>query len=240
MLKTYRGLITGLALTTLLSGCNQQATADENVKLDNDTNKASYAIGIQMGSQMAPLNDLLNQDAIIMGFKDSIAGKEPQLSMEDMQAVMQSFQQTVMEQQQAKRQQAAGANAEAGEAFLNENKTKEGVKTTESGLQYKVITEGTGATPTETDTVVTHYTGTLINGEVFDSSYKRNNPATFPVNGVIPGWTEALQMMKVGSKWKLFIPAELAYGEQGAGANIGPNEVLIFDIELLEIKDTDK
>jgi FKBP-type peptidyl-prolyl cis-trans isomerase FklB len=160
--------------------------------------------------------------------------------MEDMQAVMQSFQQTVMEQQQAKRQQAAGANAEAGEAFLNENKTKEGVKTTESGLQYKVITEGTGATPTETDTVVTHYTGTLINGEVFDSSYKRNNPATFPVNGVIPGWTEALQMMKVGSKWKLFIPSELAYGEQGAGANIGPNEVLIFDIELLEIKDTDK
>ena len=237
MLKTYRGLITGLALTTLLSGCNQQATAEDAVKLDNDTNKASYAIGIQMGSQMAPLADMLNQDAIMMGFKDSIAGKEPQLSMEDMQAVMQTFQQTVMEQQQAKQQEAAGANAAAGEKFLSENKAKEGVKTTDSGLQYKVITEGTGDTPAETDTVVTHYTGTLINGEVFDSSYKRNSPATFPVNGVIPGWTEALQLMKVGSKWKLFIPAELAYGEQGAGANIGPNEVLIFDIELLEIKD---
>jgi FKBP-type peptidyl-prolyl cis-trans isomerase len=237
MLKTYRGLITGLALTTLLSGCNQQATAEDTVKLDNETNKASYAIGIQMGSQMAPLKDLLNQNAIMMGFKDSIQGKEPQLSMEDMQAVMQSFQETVMEQQQAKQMEAAGANAEAGEKFLSENKSKEGVTTTESGLQYKVITEGSGASPAETDTVVTHYTGTLINGEVFDSSYKRNSPATFPVNGVIPGWTEALQMMKVGSKWKLFIPAELAYGEQGAGANIGPNEVLIFDIELLEIKD---
>lgn len=237
MLRTYRGLITGLALTTLLSGCNQQATANDTVKLDNDTNKASYAIGIQMGSQMAPLSDLLNQDAIIMGLKDSIAGKEPQLSMEEMQTVMQNFQQTVMQQQQAKHMEAAGTNAAAGEKFLSENKNKEGVKTTESGLQYKVITAGTGATPTETDTVVTHYTGTLISGEVFDSSYKRNNPATFPVNGVIPGWTEALQLMKVGSKWKLFIPSELAYGEQGAGANIGPNEVLIFEIELLEIKD---
>ena len=240
MLKTYRGLITGLALTALLSGCNQQATAEDTVKLDNDTNKASYSIGIQMGSQMAPLNDLLNQDAIIMGFKDSIAGKDPQLSMEDMQAVMQSFQQTVMEQQQAKQQQAASSNAEAGEKFLSENKSKEGVKTTESSLQYKVITEGTGDSPSETDTVVTHYTGTLINGEVFDSSYKRNSPATFPVNGVIAGWTEALQLMKVGSKWKLFIPSDLAYGEQGAGSNIGPNEVLIFEIELLEIKDKDE
>ena len=237
MLKTTPKLIAGIGLVTLLSACNQQATAkDESVKLDNQTNKASYSIGVQMGTQMAPLKDMLNQDAIIMGFKDTISGTEAKLSAEEMQTVMQGFQKTIMEKQQAEKSAASANNAAEGEKFLADNKAKDGIKTTASGLQYKVITAGTGATPKATDTVVTHYSGTLINGKVFDSSYKRNSPATFPVNGVIKGWTEALQLMKVGAKWQLFIPADLAYGERGAGANIGPNQVLIFEIELLEIK----
>jgi len=237
MLKTTPKLIAGIGLVTLLSACNQQATAkDESVKLDNQTNKASYSIGVQMGTQMAPLKDLLNQDAIMMGFKDTISGTEAKLSAEEMQTVMQGFQKTIMEKQQAEKSAASANNAAEGEKFLADNKAKDGIKTTASGLQYKVITAGTGATPKATDTVVTHYSGTLINGKVFDSSYKRNSPATFPVNGVIKGWTEALQLMKVGAKWQLFIPADLAYGERGAGANIGPNQVLIFEIELLEIK----
>jgi len=237
MLKTTPKLIAGMGLATLLSACNQQATVqDEAVKLDNQTNKASYSIGVQMGSQMSRIKDLVNQDAIIMGFKDSIEGKESQLTTEQMQTVMQEFQKSIVEQQQAKQAEVANSNGAEGKKYLAENKTKEGVKTTESGLQYKIIKEGTGATPKATDTVVTHYSGTLINGKVFDSSYKRNSPATFPVNGVIKGWTEALQLMKVGAKWQLFIPAELAYGERGAGSSIGPNQVLIFEIELLEIK----
>jgi len=237
MLKTTPKLIAGIGLAALLSACNQQATAnDETIKLDTQTNKASYSIGIQMGSQMAPIKDLLNQDAIMMGFKDIMSGTEPKLTLEEMQTVMQEFQKTIAEKQQAKKTAMSASNDAEGEKFLSENKTKEGVITTESGLQYKVITAGTGATPKATDTVVTHYSGTLINGKVFDSSYKRNSPATFPVNGVIKGWTEALQLMKVGAKWQLFIPANLAYGERGAGANIGPNEALIFEIELLEIK----
>lgn len=225
-----------ISLVTLLSACNEQFSSNKAVKLDTETNKASYTIGSQMGSQMAEIKDMINQDALIMGFQDSMQGKELQISKEEMQTTMQNFQKTIMEQQQAKQLEAGAKNSAEGEKFLAENKTKEGVKTTESGLQYMIITEGTGEIPKATDTVVTHYTGTLINGKVFDSSYKRNSPATFPVNGVIKGWTEALQMMKVGSKWKLFIPANLAYGERGAGADIGPNSVLIFEIELLEIK----
>lgn len=237
MLKTTPKLIAGIGLATLLSACNQQATAtDKSVTLDTPANKASYSIGVQMGSQMSRIKDLVNQDAIMMGFKDSIAGTEPQLTMEEMKTAMQEFQKSVMENQQAEQTAKATTNGAAGEKFLAENKTKDGVKTTDSGLQYKVITAGTGATPKATDTVVTHYSGTLIDGKVFDSSYKRNAPATFPVNGVIKGWTEALQLMKTGAKWQLFIPANLAYGERGAGANIGPNQALIFEIELLEIK----
>ena len=238
MLKTTPKLIAGIGLVTLLSACNQQVTAakDESVKLDNQANKASYSIGVQMGAQMAPMKDLLNQDAIIMGFKDTISGTEPKLSAEEMQTAMQGFQKTIMDKQQAEKNAASASNGAEGEKFLAENKTKDGVTTTASGLQYKVVNAGTGETPKATDTVVTHYSGTLISGKVFDSSYKRNSPATFPVNGVIKGWTEALQLMKVGAKWQLFIPADLAYGERGAGANIGPNQVLIFEIELLEIK----
>ena len=237
MFKKTPTAIACISAITLLSGCNELTDSKkEAISLDNPTNKASYSIGVQMGSQMARIKDVINEDAIIMGFKDSIAAKELQLTPEDMQAAMQAFQQTAMEAQQAKQTAAGAQNKADGDKFLAENKTKDGIKTTESGLQYKVITAGTGDIPKASDTVVTHYSGTLIDGKEFDSSYKRNSPATFPVNGVIKGWTEALQLMKTGAKWQLFIPSELAYGERGAGSNIGPNQVLIFEIELLEIK----
>lgn len=237
MLKALPTAVAVIGLTTLLSACNEKtASVETQIKLDNQTNKASYSIGIQMGSQISQVKDLINQDALILGFKDSLAEKDPQLTPEEMQTTMQAFQKSLAEVQKAKQEKLASSGKADGDTFLAANKTKEGVVTTESGLQYKILTAGTGAIPKATDTVITHYTGTTIDGKVFDSSYKRNAPATFPVNGVIKGWTEALQLMKVGSKWQLFIPSELAYGARGAGANIGPNQTLIFDIELLEIK----
>ena len=237
MLKAISSAVVCIGLTTLIAGCNDKTgSAEKAIKLDTQTNKASYSIGLQFGSQIANIKDMVNEEAIIKGFNDSLAGKDPQLTPEEMQTAMQAFQKTMAEKQKAKQQELAVTGKAEGDKFLLANKTKEGVKTTESGLQYKVLTEGKGATPTATDTVVTHYTGTTIDGKEFDSSVKRNAPATFPVNGVIKGWTEALQLMKVGAKWQLFIPSELAYGERGAGANIGPNQVLIFEIELLEIK----
>jgi len=237
MLKAISSAVVCIGLTTLIAGCNDKTgSAEKAIKLDTQTNKASYSIGLQFGSQIAQIKDMVNQEAIIKGFNDSLAGKEPQLTPEEMQTAMQAFQKTMAEKQKAKQMELAKTGKAEGDKFLLENKAKEGIKVTESGLQYKVLTEGKGETPKATDTVVTHYTGTTIDGKVFDSSVKRNAPATFPVNGVIKGWTEALQLMKVGAKWQLFIPSELAYGERGAGANIGPNQVLIFEIELLEIK----
>lgn len=229
--------ITGIALISLLSACNHQSeTPKAAIKLDNQTNKASYSIGSQMGAQVAQIKEMINEEALIMGFRDSMAGKELQLSPEDMQTAMHTFQQDMQKAQMEKQKALAATNKAEGEKFLAENKTKEGVITTESGLQYKVITEGKGEKPRASDTVVTHYTGKLINGKVFDSSYKRNSPATFPVSGVIKGWTEALQLMPVGSKWELYIPSDLAYGDRGAGKDIGPGQTLLFEIELLEIK----
>ncbi len=237
MLKAIPTAVVCIGLTTLLTACNDKTDGiKEEIKLDTDTNKASYSIGVQLGTQIAKIKDMVNEDVIIKGFKDSLSGNAPQLSAEEMQTAMQTFQQKMMDTQKAKQQELATSGKAEGDKFLAENKAKEGIKVTESGLQYKIISEGKGAIPTATDTVVTHYTGTLVNGKVFDSSYKREAPATFPVNGVIKGWTEALQLMKVGAKWQLFIPSELAYGVRGAGESVGPNQVLIFEIELLEIK----
>ncbi len=237
MLKAIPTAVVSIGLTVLLTACNHESgSTEKEIKLDNQTNKASYSIGLQFGSQISKIKDMVNQDAIILGFKDSLSDAEPKMTTEEMQTTMQAFQKTMMEAQQAKQAELAASGKSEGEKFLAENKKKEGITTTESGLQYQVITEGKGDSPKASDTVVTHYTGTTIDGKVFDSSHKRNAPATFPVNGVIKGWTEALQLMKTGAKWKLFIPSELAYGERGAGANIGPNQVLIFEIELLEIK----
>jgi FKBP-type peptidyl-prolyl cis-trans isomerase FklB len=210
--------------------------AQDKAQLKDQKDKASYSIGYDIGETFKKQNVELNPDALFGGLKDALAGKEAALTKEDREKTLQAFQKEMMEKQVAASKEAATKNAAEGEKFLTENKKKEGVKTTASGLQYKVLKEGSGASPKETDTVVTNYKGTLLDGTEFDSSYKRNEPASFPVNRVIKGWTEALQLMKPGAKYQLFIPSSLAYGERGAGQLIGPNATLIFDVELLSIK----
>jgi FKBP-type peptidyl-prolyl cis-trans isomerase FklB len=204
--------------------------------LKTEKDKVSYSIGLDIGTTFKKQNMDINADMLVIGVRDALSGNKPAMTEEQVKETLTAFSKNMMEKQAEQAKEAAGKNAATGEKFLAENKTKEGVKTTPSGLQYKVITEGKGESPKATDTVVTHYKGTLINGTEFDSSYKRGEPASFPVNRVIKGWTEALQMMKPGSKYQLFVPASLAYGERGAGGDIGPNETLIFDVELLEVK----
>ncbi len=172
---------------------------------------------------------------VARGLRDAMAGGKTLLTEEEERAVLTQLQTEVRQQQQQKAHEAGAANRKEGEDFLAANKTKEGVVTLPSGLQYKILKEGTGPKPTASDTVSCNYRGTLINGKEFDSSYKRGEPTSFPVGGVIKGWTEALQLMPVGSKWQLFIPADLAYGDRGAGGDIGPGETLIFEVELLSI-----
>lgn len=210
--------------------------ADTKMTLKDNKDKVSYSIGLNIAKSMKQEGLDINPDALAAAMKDVFAGAKPQLSEEEVQAVMQEFQKDMMAKRAKGQQEGLAKNKAEGEKFLADNKKKEGIKTTASGLQYKVIKDGTGKTPKATDTVSTHYRGTLISGKEFDSSYKRGEPAEFPVNGVIKGWTEALQLMKEGAKWQLFIPSELAYGERGAGQDIGPNSTLIFDIELLKVK----
>ena len=212
--------------------------SQEKPQLKDERDKVSYSIGLDIGNTFKKQNMDINTDALMSGLKDGTSGAKPQMTDEEMKTTMAAYSKTMMEKQSAVAKEAGAKNAAAGEKFLAENKGKEGVKTTASGLQYKVIKEGTGPTPKETDTVETHYRGTLLDGTEFDSSYARNEPATFPVNRVIKGWTEALQMMKVGSKYELYIPASLAYGERGAGQEIGPNSTLKFEVELLGIKNS--
>ena len=230
--KLYSGIICSLIV---LGGCT--AKADE--KLETSKDKVSYTIGVQVGTQMAQTKDDIDLDKVMLGLRESFDGKEPRIQKEEMMKVMQEFQQGIQAKQQAKMTEAGNKNAKEGEAFLAENKKKDGIVTLPSGLQYKVLTTGKGKSPKASDTVVTHYRGSLLDGKVFDSSYERGEPVSFPVHGVIPGWTEALQLMKAGDKWQLFIPSALAYGENGQGP-IGPNSVLLFDIELLEIKAAEK
>ena len=201
--------------------------------LDLSTNeaKASYGVGLQMGQQLANVFNGLSLEAAIAGINDAFSGKGPQIPGEEINAAFQVIQTQV----EAEKQEQAKKFAGEGEAFLAENAKRDEVTVLESGLQYEVITAGEGDIPTAGSVVSTHYRGTLIDGKQFDSSYDRGEPAQFPVGGVIAGWTEALQQMKVGSKWKLYIPYHLAYGEAGAGADIGPYQALVFDIELLEI-----
>ncbi len=213
-----------------------QSLAAENTQLKSQKDKVSYSIGINIGKNMKQLPTEIDPDIFNKGFKDGVSGAKPMLSEEEMRTVLTALQQEINAKQAEKMKSMGEKNKKEGEAFLAENKKKAGVKTLPSGLQYKILKEGTGKIPKATDKVSTHYQGTLIDGTEFDSSYKRGEPATFPVNGVIPGWTEALQLMKVGSKWQLFVPSKLAYNERGAGPKIGPNAVLIFTIELLAIK----
>jgi len=204
---------------------------EKSPQLKDQKDKVSYSIGLNIGFNLNRQNVQINPDVLSAGIKDAIAGK-PQLTTDQVKEVMTTFEKDMQQKQKA----AGEKNASEGAKFLEENKKKEGVKTTASGLQYKAIKEGTGAQPKATDTVTVNYRGTLINGTEFDSSYKRGEPASFPLNGVIKGWTEGLQLMKVGSKYQFFVPPNLAYGERSVGPDIAPNSTLIFEVELLDAK----
>lgn len=217
--------ILGIVVTSV--ACNQ--TSYNNVKLNTQMDSVSYSLGISVANNLKSSGfDSIETHAVASAFSDVFEGNEVKINEEDANMLIQDY---FVELSQKKSQEAISA----GQAFLDENGKKEGVTTTASGLQYEVLTNGTGSTPVETDQVTVHYHGTLVDGTVFDSSIERGQPATFPVNGVIPGWVEALQLMNVGSKYKLYIPSDLAYGERGAGGLIGPNETLIFEVELLSI-----
>lgn len=203
-----------------------QVSAQENLVLKNQKDKVSYIIGMNIGNDLKRQSIDISPKILAEGVQQALAGSKPLLTEQEIQETMMAFQKEMMAKQK-----------ERGEAFLAENKKKEGVKTLPSGLQYKVIKAGTGKKPKLNDTVTIHYRGTLIDGTEFDSSYKRGQPVSFPVSGVLPGWTEALQLMEEGAKWQLFIPSNLAYGERGAGGIIGPNATLIFEIELISIQE---
>jgi len=204
----------------------------------NTLDKVSYSIGVDIGSSFKRQSLEVNPEFLASGIKDALAGKAL-LTEQEVRNTLMAYQQELQAKQGEIRKQQAEKNKKEGDAFLAENKKKKGVKTLPSGLQYKVIKEGKGKSPQPTDAVVAHYQGTLIDGTEFDSSYKRGQPATFPVSGVIPGWTEALQLMKEGSKWQLFIPPHLAYGEQG-NPRIPPNSTLIFEVELISVQSAAK
>jgi FKBP-type peptidyl-prolyl cis-trans isomerase FklB len=213
------------------------AAAGAPLVLKTEKDKTSYAIGMNIGKSMNKNSMDVDPAIVARGIKDSLAGGKTLLTDDEAKAVMATFQTEMRKKVEDKMQETAATNKKAGDAFLSANKGKEGVVTLPSGLQYKIITEGNGPKPTAQDTVECNYKGTLLDGTEFDSTAKHGGkPATFPVGGVIKGWTEALQLMPVGSKWQLFIPGDLAYGQRGAGGVIGPNATLIFDVELVSIQ----
>lgn len=216
----------GLGAMAMVS-CNQ--TINKNVALNTELDSVSYSIGVNFGTNLKRSNITeINEKAIIAGMYDVLEEDSVKIDIQQTGQIINNYIKGIQEK-------VGEENLAKGEKFLSDNAKKEGVVITESGLQYKIINEGTGDKPLATDQVKVHYKGTTIDGKEFDSSFKRNQPATFAANRVIKGWTEALQLMPVGSKWELYIPAELAYGQRGAGADIGPNETLIFEVELLEI-----
>lgn len=211
------------------------AFAADEIKVNTEKEKLSYSIGFDIGSNFKKQSIDLDLDVLLRGMKDALADGDALLSTKEQQEALMAFSKKQRGKMEAKQKEKALGNKEIGKQFLSDNKGKPGIVTLASGLQYKVIVEGKGPKPGGGDTVKTHYRGTLIDGTEFDSSYTRGQPASFPVRGVIKGWTEALQLMSVGSKWELYIPSELAYGDRGAGSDIGPGATLIFEIELLEI-----
>jgi FKBP-type peptidyl-prolyl cis-trans isomerase len=217
-----------------------QAGNQNSSTLTSQKDKVSYAIGMNIGTNLHRQSVDVDPKILQQGLEDSLAGGKTLLSEDEAKATLMQFQTEMRQKQQEKMQQAGAANKKEGDAFLAANKSKEGVVTLPSGLEYKILTAGKGPKPTASDSVVCNYRGTLIDGKEFDSSYKRGEPATFPVAGVIKGWTEALQLMPVGSKWQLFVPSDLAYAERGSGPDIGPNATLIFEVELLSIQSKDK
>lgn len=216
-----------------LSGAAFAADAPE---LKSDKEKLSYSIGMDIGEKLKQQSIDVDTELLARGLKDRYGGGKTILTEDEARQAFTEFQKRQMAKQAETMRILSEKNKADGEKFLAENAKKKGVKTLPSGLQYKEITPGKGKSPKATDNVTTHYRGTLIDGTEFDSSYKRGQPATFPVSGVIPGWTEALQLMKEGGKWQLFVPSNLAYGERGAGREIGPNATLIFEVELISVQ----
>jgi len=224
-----------LFITSFVFPVFAQEKAAEEQKLKTTAEELSYALGMDVGRSLKRFGAEVDFDIFIEAVKTTLKGDETLLTRQQASKVTKDFVLEKRKKQAAERKAAGEKNLMEGEAFLAENKTKEGVMTTDSGLQYQVLKKGDGEKPIATDKVTVHYRGTLLDGTEFDSSYERGKPATFRVNGVIAGWTEALQLMPVGSKYKLFIPSKLGYGERGAGSKIGPNSTLIFEVELLEI-----
>lgn len=230
------------ALVAAVTGCTQKTdekAANQGPKLESDEQKVSYGIGLMEGKRFKQ-DFKVDVEAFTAGLKASVNDEKPLMTEEEIKTTIQAFGQKLMAKKEAEQKEAGEKNKAASEAFLAENGKKEGVKTTASGLQYKVETEGKGAKPKADDIVEVNYRGTLVDGTEFDSSYKRGQTVTFPVNGVIPGWSEALQLMTVGSKYQLFIPSDLAYGPGGTGGAIGPNQALVFEVELVSIKQPEK
>lgn len=209
----------------------------EELELKGKREKVSYSMGIDLGTKLKKQSVDFDYDIFIRGLKDALSGSKSAMSEQEIKETLTGFQKELIAKQAEQIKVIGEKNKKEGEAFLEENKKKEGVVSLPSGLQYKILTEGTGKTPKETDTVTTNYRGTLIDGTEFDSSFKRGQAATFSIKGIIPGWKEALMLMKEGSKWQLFIPPQLAYGDRGAGQAIGPNSTLIFEVELLSVKE---
>jgi len=226
-------VMAGLGILFLVS----QVYAEENLVLKNQRDKVSYSIGMAMGKDLKKQLIDIDPDILAKGIKDAFAGGKALLTDQEINETMTAYQKELMAKQEEFLKKVGEKNKAEGEAFLAENKKKEGIKTLESGLQYKVIKAGNGKKPTLSDTVTIHYRGTLIDGTEFDSSYRRGEPAPLSISRLIPGWKEALQLMEVGEKWQLFIPSNLAYGERAAGPNIGPNATLIFEVELFSIEE---
>jgi len=236
-MKTYVMILATIMLLPALAYAQEEPAAGEPVTFETEMDKISYAIGTQAGQSFKKQELEINLEMLLRGIEDAMAGRELAISQEEMRQVMMDHRKRMMAKRQEQRKKEAAENLVKSSAFLEENKTKPGVQVLPSGLQYKVLKDGTGRTPTVTDRVKVNYRGTLVDGTEFDSSYKRGKPYEPEVTGVIPGWTEALQLMKEGAKWQLFIPHDLAYGDKGRGRTIPPNAALIFEIELLEILD---
>ena len=231
-----------ITLPLLMLACSKEDGAGQAAKTEllNPSEELGYTIGLDIGSSLTNLKKGIDLDSLLQGIRDQFNGKEPLLTADAALKIKQDLAQRQQEAVEAELKKLAEENQKEGAAFLAENKKKKGVITTASGLQYIVEKEGTGKTPTASDITSVNYRGTLLDGTEFDSSYKRGEPASFPVSGIIPGWQEALQLMKVGSKYRVFIPPSLAYGDRGAGPQIGPSATLIFDVELLGIKEQPK
>ncbi|MDM8546110.1 FKBP-type peptidyl-prolyl cis-trans isomerase [Candidatus Venteria ishoeyi] len=239
-MKSSTRVLSNLSLAIAISLSPLALHAEEAAKLSTEKERLSYSFGQKMGANFKKQGVELDMTQLTRGIEDALSGKQGPMTPAEVEKTMQEYQRAYFKRQAEFKNEAANKNLEAGKAFLAENAKKEGVKILDNGLQYKVIKSGSGKTPGEKDYVSVHYRGTLIDGTEFDSSYKRGTPANFPVNGVIKGWTQALQKMKEGDKWMLYIPSDLGYGLRGSGQKIQANSTLVFEVELLTVKEKAK